>query len=74
MANKYVYGQGVAQNNTKAVELYRKACDGNYMMGCSNLGNRYEFGLGVTKSISQANFFYRKACNGGYSKACSKIK
>ena len=33
----YANGNGVETNKQKAVELYKKACDGGDMDGCRNL-------------------------------------
>ena len=48
------YEQGIAFYNNKeydkAAELFKKACDGGEMLGCSNLGFMYAHGNGVEKT------------------------
>jgi len=48
----YQLGEGVGKDLAKAVELYRKACDGGDMVGCSVLGFMYENGKGVGKDLA----------------------
>ena len=60
---KYYIGEGVKQDDFKAVEFYQKACGLNYGRGCSNLGVSYEYGEGVRKSGIKALEYYGKACD-----------
>ncbi|MCI6178773.1 MAG: sel1 repeat family protein, partial [Campylobacter sp.] len=66
---KKAYEQGRAFYNNKeydkAVELYKKACDGGDMRGCRSLGTMYANGNGVEKDFSKAVELYKKACDGG---------
>ena len=59
----YEMGNGVTQDDFKAVELYRKACDGKSATGCSNLGLMYANGTGVKQSVEDALTFYGRACD-----------
>ena len=59
----YDEGKGVTRDVFKAVELYRKACDGKNATGCFNLGNMYRTGDGVRQSVEDALTFYGKACD-----------
>ncbi len=47
----------------KAVELYKKACDGGDAGGCLELGFRYENGKGVKQNSQKALELYGKACD-----------
>ena len=38
----YAKGEGVTQDDVKAVEFYRQACDGQYAGGCDKLGEMYQ--------------------------------
>ena len=38
----YEKGNGVEKNEQKAVQLYKKACDGGEMLGCRNLDIIYK--------------------------------
>ncbi|MDD7323120.1 MAG: sel1 repeat family protein, partial [Campylobacter lanienae] len=57
----------------KAVELYKKACDGGDMSGCGNLGSMYADGNGVEKNEQKAVELYKKACDGGYMDGCRSL-
>ena len=59
----YEYGNGVEKNEQKAVELYKKACDGGEVHGCTNLGVMYEYAIGVEKNEQKAVELYKKACD-----------
>ena len=71
------YEQGEAFYNNKeydkAVELYKKACDGGKMSGCYNLGVMYTNGNGVEKDLGKAAQLYKKACNGGEMLGCRNL-
>jgi hypothetical protein len=69
----YANGQGVAIDEKEAARLYRKACDGGNMRGCSNLGGMYANGQGLEMDEKEAARLYRKACDGGYKDACSHV-
>jgi len=43
-------GQGVTKDELKATQLFRKACNGGDMQGCTALGLMYASGLGVAKA------------------------
>ena len=62
-ANK-AYKQGIAFHNNKeydkAFELYKKACDGGEMLGCTNLGVMYANGFVVEKNEQKAVEIYKK--------------
>ena len=53
-----------------AVELYKKACDGGNMLGCTNLGSMYANGDGVEEDFSKAAKLLKKACDGGDMNGC----
>jgi len=42
----YANGQGAPQNYYKAVELFTKACDKDFVSACNNLGLAYANGTG----------------------------
>jgi TPR repeat protein len=72
------YGGGVgglAKDETKAVELFRKACDGGEIPACGNLGVMHMYGLGgLAKDETKAAELYRKACDGGVAKFCGNLR
>jgi TPR repeat protein len=51
---KYYIGEGVKQDDFKAVEIYQKACGLNYGGGCFNLGLMYSNGEGVKQDDFKA--------------------
>ena len=69
----YEYGNGVEKDFGKAVELYKKACDGGEMLGCGNLGSMYANGNGVKKDFGKAAELLKKACDGGDMNGCRNL-
>jgi hypothetical protein len=57
----YHNGQGVAQDNAKAVEWYEKAADKGYTDAMVNLGMHYANDLGVARDYAKAREWYEKA-------------
>ncbi len=70
----YDEGKGVAKDDYKAVELYRKSCNSGNAKGCNNLGVMYETGKGgLPVDYKKAIKLYRKACNMGIASACTNL-
>ena len=44
----YVKGEGVKQDDARAIALFRKACDSGDASGCSNLGVIYAEGTAMS--------------------------
>ena len=68
----YRSGQGVKQDYYKAVELYKKGCDGGNALGCYNLGVMYYYGKGVKQDYFKAKELFGKACDMKYDKGCKE--
>ena len=51
---RYAGGQGVAKDERKAAQLYRKACDGGQEASCGLLGFMYALGRGVARDERKA--------------------
>ena len=66
----YKRGEGVSEDDEKAVKLFQKACDGGDATGCYNLGKMYYNGVGVSQDDGKAKELFQKACKLGYSEAC----
>lgn len=66
----YDNGEGVKQDDFKAVKLYTKACDSGVIRGCHYLGLKYVKGEGVKQSNSKAKELFAKACDGGDTYGC----
>jgi hypothetical protein len=69
----YDLGEGVGEDDLRAVALYTKACDGNSYKSCNNLGVQYVKGKGIAKDPSRAAMLFSKACNGKYFTGCSYL-
>ncbi|HPY14941.1 MAG TPA: tetratricopeptide repeat protein, partial [bacterium] len=57
----------------KATDLYKKACDGENMLGCAGLGLMYYEGSGVSQDKKKAVELLRKACAGGNMLGCVRL-
>ncbi len=62
--------RGVDENQTRATQLYVKACDGEIDLGCLNAGIQYAQGLGVEIDPVISKTLIAKACALGNKKAC----
>ena|GEM_PF-4085323 len=69
----FYYGVGTPMDHSKAAAFYRKACDGQEMGGCYNLGYMHKKGQGVGKDLGRALSLYRKACDGGEMLSCQNL-
>ena len=70
---KYYRGEGVTQDYTKAVKMFRLAADQGYPDAQNNLGLCYARGEGVTQDYSEAVKWYRLAADQGYPKAQNNL-
>ena len=66
---RYYKGQGVEQDYTRAVELFRKAAEQGNGYAMRLLGDCYRSGCGVEKDCAQAVEWYRKAAELGHKYA-----
>jgi TPR repeat protein len=73
LGSLYYSGRGVAQDYSKAIILFQKACDGRYMTGCALLGRLYESGYGINRDYSEARLLYQKACDAGTMVGCTML-
>jgi serine/threonine protein kinase len=64
---------GVAKDEAKAVELYRRAADAGDTTAMNNLGLCYEYGTGVAKDKAKAVEFYRRAADAGNASAMNNL-
>ena len=65
----YMKGEGVPQDNAKAVVWYRKAADQGHAEAQAQLGVMYAFSLGVPQDNAEAVVWYRKAADQGHALA-----
>jgi len=57
----------------EALPLFQKACDGENLIGCYNLGVLYANGQGVDQDFARARSLYQKACYGGVVSSCTGL-
>ena len=57
----YRNGDGVTQDDQKAVEWFHRSADQGYSLALSALGSSYWAGRGVKQDYAQAYFFYELA-------------
>ncbi|MEJ2437067.1 MAG: tetratricopeptide repeat protein, partial [Sulfurovaceae bacterium] len=65
--------EGVKKDASKSAQLYKIACDGDYALGCYNLGILYDNGTGVEQDKSKAIDLYKVACEGGEPLGCNNL-
>jgi TPR repeat protein len=63
LATMYRNGRGEKQDYGKAIELYRRVCDQNWLIDCTDTADLYRDGLGTPKDLKQAIALYAKACD-----------
>lgn len=74
LAHCYYLGEGIAQNNTKALEWYIKAANqGNSIAQCS-LGLCYYRGIGVSKDLQEAKKWFEKSASQGCEESRKYLK
>ena len=66
---RYMKGEGVPQDNAKAVVWYRKAADQGHALAQFMLGIVYARGKGVPQDNAKAVVWYRKAADQGHALA-----
>ena len=65
----YRSGEGVSQDDTQAVNWFRKAAEQGYAKAQVNLGFMYRSGQGVPQDYAQAVNWFRKAAEQGIAVA-----
>jgi uncharacterized protein len=66
-------GDGMPKDEARAAALFKLACDGGEMRGCSALGEVYEDGNGVVKDEARAAALLKQACDGGEMGGCKGL-
>jgi TPR repeat protein len=69
----YEYGQGVKEDERKAVEWYTRAAEQGYAEAQSYLGFCYKFGRCVKKDVRKAMEWYTRAAEQGHRVACGQL-
>ena len=71
LGTMYLKGNGVEQNDQKALHWYMKAAEQNSAMAQIKLGFMYEDGNGVAKDMKKAKAWYQKACENKHELGCA---
>lgn len=72
--NPTVFGGNASDRDYKKVLYYfKKDCDGNDYISCSDLGAMYHGGKGVKKDYKKAVELFDKACDGGIADGCNNL-
>ncbi|HVU26832.1 MAG TPA: tetratricopeptide repeat-containing serine protease family protein [Verrucomicrobiae bacterium] len=69
LGNRYLQGEGVSKDSSKAIKWYRKAADQGQVQAETLLGYSYLSGESVPKDSSEAIKWFRKAADQGYDYA-----
>jgi TPR repeat protein len=70
----YAFGQGGApKDETRATELYERACAMSDPAACVFAGQMHEFAHGVPKDDAAAARFYERACDLGWPAGCYNL-
>ena len=64
----------VKKNYFEAVKYHKKACNGNFLLSCVNVGLSYFDGKGVKRNFNTAKKFLKKACDGGEATGCDLLR
>ena len=73
LAFRYMNGNGLKNDETKAAGWFRKAADKGDPIAQDMLGVDYEFGRPFTQDYVQAFFWYSKAAQQGYAEAQNNL-
>ncbi|MBO6259136.1 MAG: sel1 repeat family protein [Succinivibrio sp.] len=67
-------GYGVEEDNSSAIDIYKKGCQLGSSSSCYNLGIMYEDGEGIAADPKSARTYYQKACDLDNESACKALK
>ena len=68
-----VEATGPLQDLERAARLLTQACDGDDMLGCSNLGELFDEGRGVPEDLERAAELWLRACDGEALRGCAQL-
>lgn len=72
-AMRYIYGEGVAENNQLAAQLLAEAHSAGHTEATYNMGICYHYGYGVAEDLKTAYELYLEAANSGYGKGMELV-
>ena len=62
-----------SQDDSRALELYTRACNLGHARGCYSMGIFYDTGRGTVTNNARAAYGYEQACDAGVSMACTDL-
>lgn len=68
LGRAYLFGQGVDQDQQRALDLMDHACDLGY--GCDQLAQLFSRGRAVAKDLARAHAYRLRACDAGHHRSC----
>jgi uncharacterized protein len=63
-------GVGWTSDLDQAAQLFKRACDGGYGLGCVYLGHKYDRGVNATRDEVKAAQLYERGCQAGCPLGC----
>ncbi len=73
LAMKHIYGDGVPEDNDRALELLTKAHDMGHLEATYNLGICYHYGFGTEVNLEKAYTLYLESAEAGYGKGMELV-
>ena len=73
LAMKYIYGDGVPEDNESAAVLLTQAHDLGHIEATYNLGICYHYGFGTSVDLAKAFELYLESANAGYGKGMELV-
>jgi len=70
LGSLYHKGDGVTQDDGRALALFRQSCASGWWRGCGRLGESYLWGEGTVVDLSKALESFEKGCGGRYAPSC----
>lgn len=64
---------GIPRDRRSALDLFRRACDGNVARACINVAVAYDRGNGLPQNRPIAVSFFRKSCDLGDANGCENL-
>lgn len=73
LAMRYIYGDGVPEDNELALQLLTQARDMGHVEATYNLGICCHYGFGTGVDLAKAYELYLESANGGYGKGMELV-
>lgn len=73
LAMRYIYGNGVPEDNEMAADLLTRAYERGHVEAAYNLGICYHYGHGVGVNLKKAYHLYLTSAEAGYGKGMELV-